>query len=799
MLLHHLRHACRMIVREPAFSLAATLTLALGVGANVAVFAVVESVLLRPLPYDDAERLLILNHRDRRTGISKQFIAIGDYVDLALRQTALEQLVAYGSGQATIFGDGEPVRVSALSATPGLFKTLRVAPVLGRDLTAADSHEGAAPVAVIGYELWEGYFGSNPDIVGRSIRVGTVARQVVGVAPRGFHFPPGHEHTGLILPMPDAAPAARKSGWVFAVARLRPESSIEQAATNLAAVAGALEREHPSQNSNSEYFPTSLRDSIVGETRRPLVLMLAAVAVVLLIACANVGNLILSRALGQRREMAVRAALGAGRARLAAQQLSESLVLALVAGAAGVGLAYWGAPALVALIPPSVAVPGLREVGINRGVLAFALGVSGLSALVFAFIGTVTSRPQAAGALGTRGEAGAGRGARRAASALVVCEVALAIVLLVGAGLVLRSFARLLSVAPGFRTDNVLTMDVALPADRYSEPAARRAFYDRALPALGQLAGIAHVGAAVVTPLTGNNWTVPFERADRPVASGERPPDVGWQLASGDYFRALGIPLAAGRLFDRRDGPESATVVIISAAVQRQFFAGENPVGMRVRLGPDTAEIVGVVGDIRRAGLTDQPRADMYFPFEHAPQIGITLFIRTVNDPTAALAPIAGTLKTMEPRILVTGSSTLDEIARESMSTTRLLLWLLGIFAAVALALASIGVYGVMSYAVRQRTREIGTRMALGATGRHIVWSMMRHGLGIAACGLSLGLGTSLLASQSLNTVLYGVTAGDPLTFGLAAGTLALSTLAACYVPARRAARVDPARTLAVE
>jgi putative ABC transport system permease protein len=788
-----------MIVREPAFSAAAVLTLALGVGANVAVFAVVESVLLRPLPFADSDTLVILNHRDRRTGITKEFIAIGDYVDLAQRQTTLEALVAYGSGQATIYGDGEPLRVSALSAAPGLFDTLRVSAARGRQLTAADSRPGAAPVAMIGYETWQSYFGSDPEIVGRSVRVGNELRQIIGVAPPAFRFPPSQERTGIILPMrvPDTAPAARKSGWVFAVARLKPDVSYEQAATNVAALAGALERDHPSQNQGSEYFPVSLRDSLVGDTRRPLVLMLAAVAVVLLVACANVGNLLLSRALGRRREMAVRAALGASRGRLAAQLLTESLVLALVAGTTGVAFAYWGAPALVALVPQSVAVPGLRDVGINRGVLAFALGLTVLTALIFGSIAAITGRPEAGAALGTRGEAGASRLARRAASALVVCEVALAIVLLVGAGLILRSFARLLAVDPGFRISDVLTMDVVLPADRYADPSARRAFYDRALPSLARLPGVAHAGAAVVTPLTGNNWTVPFERADRPVPSGERPPDVGWQMASGNYFRALEIPLRAGRLFDTRDGPDSAPVVIISAAIQQQFFGGENAVGKRVRLGPDTAEIVGVVGDIRRAGLTDQPRADMYFPFEHAPQLGITLFVRTNGDPSAAIAPITSSLRAMEPRILVTESSTLAEIAKESMSTTRLMLWLLGVFAAVALALASVGVYGVMSYAVRQRAREIGTRLALGATGRAILWSIMREGLAMTAIGVALGLAIALAAAQSLNAILFGVKAADPPTLLVAAGTLAISTLAACYVPARRAARVDPARTLA--
>lgn len=787
-----------MIVREPAFSAAVILTLALGVGANVAVFAVVESVLLKPLPYPAAEDLVILNHRDRRTGITKEYIAIGDYVDLSTRQTSLESLEAYGGGEATIYGEGEPFRVNGLSATPGLFTTLRVAPVLGRALTADDAREGAAPVAILGYETWQEHYRGDPGIIGRSIKVGTATRQIVGVAPPAFRFPPSQERTGIIVPMqiPAAAPAERKSGWVFAVGRLKPGTSFEQATANINTIAGALEREHASQNQGSEYLPVSLRTALVGDTERPLVLMLAAVAVVLLVACANVANLLLSRALGRTREMAVRAALGAGRGQLATQVLVESLVLALVAGAAGVAFAYWGTPALVSLVPRSVTIPGLREVGINWSVLGFALAVTVATAIAFGLIGALATRWRPFGALGTRGEAGAGRIARRAASVLVVGEVALAIVLLVGAGLILRSFAGLLAVDVGFRPDHVVTMDVTLPADRYAKAEARQGFYERALPALGQVAGVEAVGAAVVTPLTGNNWTVPFERADRPVPAGERPPDVGWQLASGDYFRALRIPLLAGRLFDRRDGLDAPTVVIVSAAVQRQFFGDESAIGRRVRLGEETAEIVGVVGDIRRAGLTDQPRADMYFPFEHAPSPGITLFVRTTGDPLAAVTPLTRGLRAIEPQLVVTNAATMDTIARESMGTTRLMLWLLGLFAAVALALASIGVYGVMSYAVRQRTREIGTRMALGATAWNILWSVLRNGLTLTAIGLGVGLVAALLAAQSLAAMLYGVTVGDPPTLAAACTILALATLVACYLPARRAARVDPARTL---
>jgi putative ABC transport system permease protein len=799
MLSHHLRHAMRLLVREPGFSAAAILTLALGVGANIAVFAVVEAVLLRPLPYADADRLLVLNHRDRRTGVTKEFIAMGDFVDIAARQTTLEGLVPYGAGPITIYGDGEPRLVNSLQAGPGLFELLRVSPALGRGLTSADAAMGAAPVALIGYELWEQYFGSDPSVIGRGIRVGNEQRQIVGVAPRGFRFPAGMERTDVVLPasVPAQAPAVRKSGWVLALGRLKRGTTMETASGNIAAIASQLEVEHASQNQGSEYFPVPLRTALVGDTRAALLLMCAAVAVVLVVACANVGNLMLARALGRRQEMAVRTALGAGRLRLLAQLVAESLVLAAVAGAAGLAIAYWGAPALVALVPRSVAAPGLREVGVNNIVVAFALVLIVVTAIASSVLAALAVRADGAAALGTRGEAGPGRASRRAATALIVAEVALALVLLASAGLILRSFSGLLAVDPGFRPDHVLTMDVALPPDRYNDPAPRRAFYERAFAELRQLPGVESAGAAAITPLTGNNWTIPFERRDRPVAAGERPPDVGWQVASGAYFTSLGIPLLAGRLFDGRDTPGGPPVVIISAAVQKQYFANENPIGKKVRLGSADAEIVGVVGDIRRASLADSPRADMYLAFELSAPPGTTLFVRTTGDPAQTAAPVAAALRRIEPRLLVGDTVTLAAIARESMATTRLLLWLLAVFSAVALALAFVGVYGVMSYSVRQRSREIGTRMALGATRGAILWTVMRHGVAIAGIGVAIGVAAALAARQSFAAVLYGVSPADGVTLVSAAATLALATLAACYVPARRAARLDPARTLA--
>ncbi len=800
MVVYLFRHAFRLLARERAFTTAAVLTLALGVGANVAIFAVVNAVMLRPLPYPDAASLVILEHRDERTGITKAFIAIGDFVDLRKRQTSFESVAGYGDFAVTVNAGADPFRASALLAGPGLLETLRAAPVMGRAFTEADSRKGAAPIALLGYDLWQTRFGSDPAVIGRRIRVGTDDTEIVGIAPPGFRFPAG-ARTDIILPytLPEEAPAGRKNGWAFAVARLKPGVSFDAAATELSAISRQLAQEYPASNQGSMYFPIALRDALLGDTKGPLLLLAAAVCVVLLIACANVGNLLLARALGRRHEMAVRVALGASRARLAAQLLVESLTLALVAGTAGVLIAYWGVPALVALVPRSMSVPGLATAGIDLGVVAFTLALSVATAIAFSLISVLMVRTEhGTSALTAQTRVTTSPTARRATSGLVVVEIALAVVLLVGAGLILRSFSRLVSVNPGFTLERVLVLTTSLPAERYGTPEARRAFYARTFESIHALPGVEGVGAAAVVPLTGNNWTVPFERADRPVPAGERPPDVGWQNASGGYFQALRIPLVAGRFFDARDAADGPASLIISDAIQRQYFGTEPAVGRRLKLGDQEGRIVGVVGDIRRAGLTDAPRADMYFPFERQPAGTTSLFIRTSGDPLETLPSVQATLKAAEPGLVTLDTQTMESIASESVAVTRLALWLLGLFAIVALALAAIGIYGVMSYAVRQRTREIGTRIALGASRRDIVWTIMKQGAGISAVGLGIGVAAGLAVAQSLTALLYGVSPADPVTVASALGLLAAATLVACYVPARRAARVDAARTMSM-
>ncbi len=801
MILQDLRYAARRLLREPGFTLAAVLTLALGVGANVTVFALVEAVLLRPLPYTDADRLVTLNHRDERTGITKPFNALGDYVDFSKRLRSVDAFGAYGAGEATIFGMGDPYRVSALGVTGGAFDALGVRPILGRGIRAEDNRPGAGPVMLLGYDLWQSRFGGDSAVVGRSLKIDDEERLVVGIAPHGFQFPPNAK-TDVVASMvvPVDAPEQRRSGWILALGRLAPGRTIEEAATEVATLSRNLEREFPQDNQASAYFPMPLRDALVGDTKQALVLLLAAVTAVLLIACVNVANLLLARSLARRREMAVRMALGASTRRLVAQLLTESLVLALVAGLAGIAISHWGARALVALVPASVELPLQSDVRLNLPVVGFTLLLSLLTALGFGAIAGLTLRLEnALNALVVAGRASMGAVARRAMGGLVIAEIAFAVVLLIGAGLILRTFAGLLAVDPGFRVDHVVTMELALPADRYSAVEARQGFYQRAFAALEALPDVRAAGAAVVMPLTGNNWTVPFERTDQPAPPGERPPDVGWQLASGGFFRALDIPLLEGRLFDRRDTPTSPPVVIVSEAVKQRHFGGESPVGRTIELGEQTMEIVGVVGNIRRAGFNDDLRADMYFPFEQPAAPQVTLFIGTAGDPEASIGAVQTAIREIEPNAALAKTRTLAEVASESVRTTKLVLWLLASFAIIALLLAAIGIYGVMSYVVGQRAREIGTRIALGARPRDILSLVLRQGAVIAGVGTAAGLAVGLVAARSLRSILYGVSSADPLILVGAAVVLVTTALLACFLPARRAVAVDPARTLKSE
>lgn len=796
--LYDLRLAVRRLLREPGFTVAAILTLALGVGANVAVFTVVEAVLLRPLPYHDADRLVTINHRDIRTGLTKEYIGLGDYIDILEQQKSFSAMGAFGTGQGTVYQANDPYRVSAMMATSGALEALQLQPVLGRSIQPEDNLPEAKPVVLLSYDLWKTRYRGDSSIVGRNIRVDQQDNLVIGVAPAGFHYPPTYP-TDLIISMqlPTQTPAERASGWIQAIGRLAPGHSVPGATADLLALSNRFREEHPATNQAASYFALSLHDSLVGSTKSALVLLLAAVTAVLLIACVNVANLLVARSLARKREMAVRIALGAGRKRLMIQLLTESLVLALAAGAVGLAIARFGAPALVAMVPRTVDVPGLKQVGLNGPVLAFGLSVTLLTALAFGGLSAMTVKFETAAAdLVGAGRTSMSRLARRAMAGLVVAEIAFAVMLLIGAGLILRSFASLLGVDPGFRADHVVTLDVALPSDRYATPPSRELFYRNAFAAIGMRAEVKDVGAAVVMPLTGNNWTAPLNRVEQPLGPGEQAPDVGWQMGSGGYFKALQIPLKSGRLFNDTDGLSGAPVVIVSDALEKKFYGPDGAVGHQIKLGQQTLEIVGVVGSIRRAALSDEPRADLYLPFEHNPGMGTTLFVRTTGDAAGLLPILQRTLKELEPNLTFGDTQTLAQVAADSVRVTRLLLWLLGVFATTALLLAAVGIYAVMAYVVRQQTREIGTRIALGAVRADILRLVLGQGARIAAIGTGLGLAIGLAAARTLKSSLYGVSSADPLILTIAAAILVGTTMLACYLPARRAASVDPARSL---
>lgn len=787
------RRAFRIFRLEPGFAAAAVVTLALGIGANTALFAVVEAVLLRPLPLTNADEIVILRHRDTNTGLTKEFLATGDLIDLKARMQTLQNLTEYGNVRSTLFEGNEPTRLAGLSATPAVFEILQVQPALGRLISTDDTRSGAPPVVMISYDLWQTQFGADPNVIGRGVQFVATRRQVIGVLPQGFRFPP-NAATDIATPMslPAVPPANRTNSWVRAMGRLKPGQTVESVRAELDALSREFAKEFPEQNRGTEYYAESLRDALVGDTKRPLLLLLGAVGFVLLIACVNVGNLLLARSLGRHQEMAVRAALGASWTRLVAQVFAEAIVLSLTGGLIGVAIAWQAAPVLAALVPETTQVPALKAVGLNVPVVAFSLAASVLAALLFSALSCLSlANAEQRSALAAARGTSMSIGARRAASWLVAGEIALAGILLVGAGLTLRSFANLIAVDPGFRIDNVLTLQIVLPAARYRTPETVVEFYSRAMRALEDLPEVTHAGTAEVVPLTGNNWTVGLDRIDRPAPVGERPADVGWQTASAGYFRALEIPLKAGRLFEDGDRLEKITPVIISEAIAEKFFPGEDPIGIRLRSGPDGAVIVGVVGNIRRAALTDQPRADLYFPGP-----ANTLFIQTSGDPLSALPAVRTALRNLEPAVVVDGARTMGDHASASMAITSLAMRLLGGFALVAVLLAAIGIYGVMAYSVRRRTREIGTRVALGADRGDIIRLVMREGGAITAAGVIVGLVAGLIAARSLSAVLYGVPPTDPLSILAAAVVLSVTGLAACYVPARRASRVDPARTL---
>jgi predicted permease len=793
-----LRYGVRTLVKSPAFTAVAVLSLALGIGANTAIFSVVNSILLRPLPYPESERLTAVWHTPPQAsfpGMTKFSVSPGNYLDWKEQSRAFEQMAIYQYAGLSLGTGGDPVPVTGAAVSSDFFSVLRAQVEKGRAFSPDEEQPGREQVVVLGHGLWQRAFGADPTLIGQTVNLNSRSFTVVGVMPAGFEFPAEAE---LWVPLAwDAAERQTRAIHDYiVVARLNPDASLAQAQAEMSTISSRLEQQYPEENKGWGAVVIPLQEDLVGDVRPALLVLFSAVGFVLLIACANVANLMLARGANRRREIALRIALGATRARIVRQLLCESVLLSVVGGLLGLLLASWGGQLLVRLSSGSL--PNSDEVGMDVWALGFTLLVS-LAAGVLA--GVAPALQFSKGELSETLKQGTGRGGggsvkQRTRKALVVCEVALSLILLVGAGLMIRSFWKLQDVNPGFDVSNSLSMSVLLPATRYSEPQQVLAFHDRVLEQLGALPGVVSVGSTTTLPLTGGGSRQPFTIEGRPAPPVSEQPLAQTRYVSPDYFRAIGIPLRQGRAFEERDREGSPQVVVISEAMARRFFPGQNPVGQRLtasfHLQQGAREIVGVVGDVKSTGLDDEGAATMYLPFKQAPRPWITFVARTASDPRNFIQPVSKAVYSVDKEQALTGVRTMEQVLAESLSGRRFNMTLLMTFAGLALALAAVGVYGVMNYSVMLRKRELGIRMALGARRPDVLRLVLGQGLALTLIGVGVGMAGAYVLTRLMASLLYGVTATDFLTFGSVSGVLILVGLLASFLPARRATKVDP-------
>ena len=802
-LLQDVRYALRSLRRSPGFAAAAIATLALGIGANAAVFSLVRSVLLRPLPFPAPDSLVSIAEANSRKGWSAMPASAPNFLDWEAGARSFSSMGAYTTGPIALTGRGEPEQLSATWVTAGFFPTLGVGPELGRAFDSAETVRGHDRVVVLSHGLWMRRFGGDPSTVGSSVRIDGEPFTVLGVMPPSFRFPEEGADAWVPLAFGPEVATQRGAHYLEVVARRRPGVAEDGAAAELHAIADRLRVAYPRTNEGTTAVVRRLSDTLVGEVRPALLMLLAAVGLVTLIACANVANLLLIRASRRSSEIAVRTALGASRARLTRQLLTESLVLASAGAAAGLALAAVSLDLIVRLAPADV--PRLSEVRIDGGVLAFTALWTLAAALVFGLapaLAAVKAGPMRS--LRSWGsDAASGRGPVRLRRLLVAAQVAVALVLLVGAGLLVKSLARLSSVDPGFRAEQVLAFDLTLPEARYPNEARQGEFARELLSRVRALPGAQSAAAVFGLPLTGLSFSSSMRIGNAPEGADE--PSAQLRVASDDYFRTLGIPLVAGRLFGPGDAYGGPHAILASQAAARRFWPAGDAVGQHVRFGarPGTTriegEIVGIVGDVRDAELGVGPRPEFYASMAQAPVAAFHVAIRTSGRPGALADPVRAAVHGLDPEIVVNGLSSLGEIVSRSVARPRFTTRLLLLFAVMALTLSAVGIYGVIAFAVSQRTREIGIRMALGADRRAVRGLVMRDGLRLTLAGLGLGLAGAFAATRLLAGFLYEVRPADLATHLIVTLILLGVALAACWIPARRASRVEPMAALRSE
>jgi predicted permease len=797
-----LRYSVRMLLKKPSFTAVAVLALAIGIGANSAIFSVVNAILLRPLPYRNFQRISMIWMDNPKLGVTEDWHSYPNYIDYKEQNQTFEDMAAFNDRIFNLTGAGDPVRVVGVWASASLFSVLGVEPALGRSFTEGEEEPGKDLVVVLSNGLWQRRFGGDPGIVGQAINMNGANRTVIGVMPASFAFPEKRTEVWIPLALTPQRKQARTLISFKAVGRLKPGISIAQAQADLGPIAKRIDDEY----FQSEYGINlvKLSDQETHKVRPALLILLGAVAFVLLIACANVANLLLARAAIREKEIAIRLALGAGRSRIVRQLLTESAVLGIVGGAVGLLLAVWGLDALLALSPADV--PRLDQTGIDIRVLAFTLAVSLLTGLIFGLVPALqASNADLNDALkeGGRGTTGGMRGIR-IRNLLVVSEIALSLVLLVGSGLLIRSFIRLQQFELGFNPEHLLTMRIQLPGSKYREPNQIAGFYKQLLERMEAKPGVQSAGAISSIFLTDTPQSTSFTIEGRPAFTGMESIEVPFDSVSTDYFRVMGIPLLAGREFDEHDAIGTTPVAIINQTFARRFFPGEDPVGKRYVYGGPSPEnkwitIVGVVADMRRTGFDRPVRPETFLPQFQNPANALTIVARTSGDPASLAGALRDEVWAIDKDQSVFDIKTMRQTLSEMLSQRRFNTLLFGIFAAVALILAAVGIYGVMSYAVAERTHEIGLRMALGAQTSDVLNLIVRQGMRLAIIGLAAGLAASFALTRVMSTLLYGVSATDPLTFILIPVVLAGVALAACFVPARRAMRVDPMVALRYE
>lgn len=802
----NIRYGFRSLLKRPGATAIALVTLALGIGVNTAIFSAVDSILLRPLPLKDPDRLVSVWEHTLSMGIRQNEAAPANFFDLRKQNSVFDELGAFGPLDINLTGDGEPDRLDGQLVSANVFSILGVAPALGRTFAPNEDQPGQEHVVVLSDALWKRRFNSDPSIVNRNITLNGESFTVVGVMPRTFFFPEREIELWVPWAMEPDQASGRGDHYLRLVGRLKPDVTLERANADLDSIGQRLSAEYPRTNEGLGFVARSLQRDYAGDLRLPILVLFAAVALVLLIACANVANLLLAQATTRRKEIAIRIALGARRWTIVRQMLVESLLLAWGGGLLGVLGAFWGVQALAKLLPESLS--KLQGVSIDARVLVFTLGVSVLTAIVFGGVpALLASRTTPGATLGdvARDTAG-GTSGRLVRRVLVVSQVALAVVLLVSAGLLLRSFQLLRQVNTGLTAENALTMRMVLPMPKYAKAEMRRAFFDEVLRNVKEVPGVESAGVITFLPLSFNGMNFSFSVEGQASPSDMNLPFALFRVVSPDYFRAMGIPLLRGRYFDTQDSPDSTPAVLINRRLAEKYWPGQDAIGKRLKVGPVDSQnawltVMGVVGDVRQTGLYEQ-KLEFYVPYMQERRSFMAprdLVIRTKADPGMIAAGVRQAVWKVDKDQPVSNVRTMDQVFAAAISQERFQTLMLGLFAALALVLACVGLYGVISYSVVQRTHEIGVRMALGAQPVDVLRLVIRQGLLLTFTGLGLGLIAGMFATRVLTDMLFGVTPRDPLTFMGVPVLLLLVALVACYVPARRATRIDPLIALRYE